>query len=452
MYDFKFKKISRKIAIIGTARAGKTVFLTSLINHLLEHNRQDFVIGERVPVQISNFRPVSVPAKVGHKFNYGACRDALVHQGEWPEKTRDTSHFICNFERSDWKFSRNELHFFDLPGERFADAAIARFSDFKEWSAYMLDYILADSHYCNLAGDYLELQKIGAKNNVSPDKILSLYRMTLANFVVNFKPMISPSTFILDQQGESPNGTTHEDFFRDAKNRICGLPVQKKRKREFAPASEALLKHNPAIHRLFASSFSAYRNQVALPLFKNLKSSRRLIILIDIPTLLNGGVAMYNDTREIIDNIFAALAPNSWLEELFKGHNIDRIAFVATKNDAVYPPDLEEGHLKNLLLQMTEKFSFSVPKVKCEWFTCSAIVSAKKAGTDEYMMRGTLLSSTDISDMKTYQVSKLPERWPNNWNPGEFLFPNVKPKVSANKSLAPEQHNLNKIFTFITED
>ena len=128
MYDFKIKKISRKIAIIGTARAGKTVFLTSLINHLLEHNRQDFVVGERVPVQISNFRLVSVPARVGHKFNYGACRDALVHQGEWPEKTRDTSHFICNFERSDWKFSRNELHFFDLPGESFADAAIAGFS------------------------------------------------------------------------------------------------------------------------------------------------------------------------------------------------------------------------------------------------------------------------------------------------------------------------------------
>ena len=43
-------KIYRKIAIAGTARAGKTVFLTSLINHLRQHRVEEFIIGKRAKI------------------------------------------------------------------------------------------------------------------------------------------------------------------------------------------------------------------------------------------------------------------------------------------------------------------------------------------------------------------------------------------------------------------
>ena len=46
--------INRKIAIVGTARAGKTVFLTSLINHLEEHHKTDFVVSEEKSVSITD--------------------------------------------------------------------------------------------------------------------------------------------------------------------------------------------------------------------------------------------------------------------------------------------------------------------------------------------------------------------------------------------------------------
>lgn len=80
--------ISRKIGIIGTARSGKTVLLTSLINHLIEHNRTDFVIGSGKPTQISSFKLRTASQARKNNFNYAAYRDALVYKGEWPEKPR----------------------------------------------------------------------------------------------------------------------------------------------------------------------------------------------------------------------------------------------------------------------------------------------------------------------------------------------------------------------------
>ena len=55
-------KISRKIAVIGTARSGKTVFLTSLINHLKEHNKMDFIINPQKNkyAEITNFKEKSI--------------------------------------------------------------------------------------------------------------------------------------------------------------------------------------------------------------------------------------------------------------------------------------------------------------------------------------------------------------------------------------------------------
>lgn len=452
------RSISRKIAIVGTARAGKTVFLTSLINHLEEHHKNDFIVGKGSGVQISDFKRMKVAKGIGGKFNYGACRDALVYGWEWPKKTKDTSHFICDFKRSDWRLMRNELHFFDLPGERFADVAIARYENFSKWSDNMLEYFTSDTLYRKIAADYLTLQEEGAGQINNADDILNAYRKALAQFVLNFKPIISPSTFMLDQDGNTPTSVSAAGFIEEAMQRTLGLPPLKDKTREFAPLSEKVRKKHPEIKDAFSHSYKQYRQKVVLPLLADLKSSKRLIILIDIPSLLNGGVAMYNDNREILENLFAVLEPDSWFWRIMQlgtdksPVKIDRIAFVATKSDLVYPIDVEEGYLMDLLRQMTEKFAYTLDDVEVEWFTCSAVASAKKADSN-HMMRGSLVGSNDESNEENiFEVSKLPNRWPNSWKPGDFQFPSVLPKVPENRGLAPEQHNLDKVFSFITRD
>ena len=70
-------------------------------------------------------------------FNYTGHRDALVNAGRWPAKTTDRSQFVCQFERSDWRFSDCLLKLYDLPGERIADAGMLG-RDFTGWSERML--------------------------------------------------------------------------------------------------------------------------------------------------------------------------------------------------------------------------------------------------------------------------------------------------------------------------
>lgn len=446
-------KISRKIAVIGTARSGKTVFLTSLINHLKEHNKMDFIINPQKNkyAEITNFKEKSIKKHLREKFNYSAYRSALVHDGIWPRKTTDTAHFICDYKRSDWKYNRNKLHFFDIPGERLADVAIAENKDFGEWSDYMINYLESEAIYRELSEDYLRMQKEDYVYPIYEEKVLLAYRKSLAGFVLAYKPMVSPSTFLLDQNGGTPVKEEREAFLIESQGRVLGL-LENGKRREFAPLSEHFRKNNTQVTKLFAKNYKAYRNKIVLPLFADLKSSKRLIILVDIPSLLNGGVGMYNDNREIIELLFSVLSPESLLWRILTSAvKIDRVAFVATKSDSVHPLDVEDGKLMRLLTQMTEKFSNNLnDDVSNEWFVCSAVVSAKVAD-GEYMMRGNPDSDNPEKE-HVYKVSTLPNGWPKDWQHRDYSFPEVLPRVPANKGIAPEHQNLDKIFAFITED
>ena len=443
--------IYRKIAIIGTARSGKTVFLTSLINHLEEHHRNDFIIGQGKGALITKFERMVRDKEFGEaeNFNYDSYRDALVYKGEWPQKTRDTSHFLCRFKRSDWNYFGNGLHFFDFPGERLADASIARYEDYIDWSDYIINCFNTDTSYRQLTDEYLNFLKKGSQERVNRDEVLDLYRSALAKIVTNCRPMVTPSTFLLDQQGKTPTSKTKEDFYIEAKDRLLGLSNDQ----QFAPLPEAVRYKSKTLTAQFSDHYKRYRDTIVKPLFDSLNSSKRLIVLIDIPSLLNGGVSMYNDNREILENLFTIIDPESWLWRMLdeKTTQIDRVAFVATKSDSVHPIDVNEKRLIGLLREMTNKFANNLEDIDVEWFTCSAVVSAKPANGD-YQMRGSLITINKSTEDQFFEVSKLPDAWPSDWNPGEYQFPTVFPKVPANKGLAPEQHGLDKIFTFIARD
>src|SRR5262245_10593142 len=106
-----------RVGLVGLYASGKTVFLTSLLNHLQDHDPDRFRLGAGLgspAVSIRKFR--SLPTDPGwERFNYDGNREALVHRHRWPEKTKDRSQFVCAFERSDWRFSDVKLKLFDLP-------------------------------------------------------------------------------------------------------------------------------------------------------------------------------------------------------------------------------------------------------------------------------------------------------------------------------------------------
>ena len=192
-----FKK-ANKIAITGIAGGGKTVFLSSLLWQLAEFDDADFhPFGQ---VKLSGWRELACKDSFGEVFPFDKYRDALARSRKWPDKTTDCYRFNCEYKRSDWKRLSQRLNFFDFPGERIADAAIAAYKDYGEWSDHILRHFESNSDYNAALAVYRQVLESGELDEA---KVLLAYRRALACLILGYKPLVSPSVFLLDTNGDS---------------------------------------------------------------------------------------------------------------------------------------------------------------------------------------------------------------------------------------------------------
>src|SRR5690606_39077421 len=138
------------IAITGLAGSGKTVFLTTLINHLKHHEQSRFHLAaapmgipgvnrgrqQKVPFAIKQFREDACDPKLG-MFNHSIYARAM-QSGCWPQKTVDVSAYNCHFS-TDHHWLNYQLEFLDWPGERVADVVMYNRS-YADWSDRLLEY------------------------------------------------------------------------------------------------------------------------------------------------------------------------------------------------------------------------------------------------------------------------------------------------------------------------
>jgi predicted YcjX-like family ATPase len=431
----------RKIAVTGIAGGGKTVFLTSLLSNLIEHDPYQFAFGQQA--RVSHFKELSVKPGYGGQFRLDAYRDSLARRRQWPAKTVDCAHYQCSFQRSDWRYRKARLHFFDLPGERIADSAIAGHEAFIDWSAHVLRQLEDRLEGQPEALEYLELQR---KPGVSVDALVQAYQRLLAAMVFAYQPLIAPSTFLLDTEGVAASAQDPETL---ARTRTSGLPGG-----AFAPMSQRLSGQYPELLETMQQRYQAYRETVALPVFEELQGCDGLVVLVDVPSLLLGGVSRYNGNRQSLTDLFEALRPGSWLAARllsllgWKTGKLKRVAFVAAKADTVLPQDVQNGRLGSLLRSMTDRAHQLLPSVQFEWFTCSACVCTRPDPTDPTALIG-LSAHADKLEEVAFRVSRLPDHWPASWQPGEFQFSRVMPQAPENLQIPPPQRGLDQVFDFL---
>jgi predicted YcjX-like family ATPase len=456
MSVFRVKTTECRVGVVGLIASGKTVLLTSLINHLHEHDPDRFPLGGR-DTQLRKFR--ALPPDAGwDSFNYAGSRDALVHNGKWPAKTRDRSQFVCQFERSDWRFSDCLLKLYDLPGERIADAAMVG-RDFTAWSERMLAVISNDAGYRACCAPYLDA--IGNADAKEGD-ILRAYRLSLANLILNFKPLVSPSTFLLDVKGTPARPDAPEKL---AESRHVGLDAAS----EFCPLP-ASFRSRPDLMSRFESRYADYVERVVSPTVAALRSCTSLVVLVDVTMLLAGGVGMYDDNKQILRDLLDVLSPGEHpvfgpitrgLSKVFLPHQwrpggITRIAFAAPKLDLVHPSDRDR--MLMLMKRMVEKDAKSRDGLKAEFFNLSSIVSTRMLPDDkgQRLLVGTPLRDADGKKIppgteQRFTVSGLPDDWPIEWRAGQYTFPEVYPRMPMRKDYPPEQVNVDRLASFVIE-
>ena len=439
----------RRIAVTGLAGSGKTVFLLSLLQHIEHFDPHRFHLKNKA--QVGAFRELP-PGPGFEPFPRTRLRARLMEQQDiaWPEKTRDIYRYRCSFTYSDldlasrlwgtirngqWLSRRVDWDILDFPGERLSDSLIAKHSDFAAWSDELLELWHSYDRLRGAMTEYLDLLA-GA---VPPTDIavLDAYKRCLARMVHNKNQMITPSTFMLDRGG---NGVfTMDDVRNGGRDRISGLPGA-----EFSPLSAAFRAANPGLASRFADYYGKYRASVVKPLFDAVNTCDTLLVLIDIPGILSGGVGRYNDTNHLIETLAGNIVPSG-----FFATNVDKVGFVASKSDMVHQRD--QDNLRELVEDMMRIARNRQPGVRrYESFVASSWVSAESVTLEDgsRALRG--IPARD-KEVRVFRVPELRPDWPADWPPEDprYSYPRLSPPPLANRYMAPEQRNLDQIFDFI---
>lgn len=439
----------RRIALTGLAGAGKTVFLLSMLQHLERFDPTRFKPANNA--EITAFR--ELPEYDGFDPFPRTLLGAKLMEAQnlsWPEKTKDIYSYRCTFNFSDlglptrlWNKLRIhrqldsntvEWDFLDFPGERLSDVHIAANESFSQWSDALLT--LWNSYDRLRDGFTPYLQLLEKTDGVGARELLTSYKQCLSRMVHNKNQLITPSTFMLDHAGTGVFGL--DDLENGGINRFVGLAGA-----EFCPLSKTIRDRQQVLYGDFARHYSLYRETVVIPLFDAINECDRLLLLIDIPGILSGGVGRYNDASHMLETLAENIMPSGWFF-----NNVDKAAIIAAKSDMIHRRD--QDNLKELAESMLRIAKNKQPKLKYEAFTASAWVSAKSIDLDD---GGRALKGIPAQDSeeRIFRIPELKAEWPEDWGPEDprYSYPLLSPPKLSNRFLAPEQRNLDRIFDFI---
>lgn len=446
-----------RIAVSGVFNSGKTVFLTSLINHLKNNsNALEFDVSSNGVDTVKYLQDVSGE----NAFPYERNRVRLGHAKRWPEKTTVPTCHRCYIKpplrwRDGWTHKSMLLELHDFPGERFADTAMYKRS-FAEWSKEMLEWCRKDPVYEEYFAGYLGLQESG---ELEEEVILKEYKRLLAELTLDCKSFISPSTFLLDLGGERARKEPVEEIVQ---HRHVGIDKDN----QFAPLSATAIANSPVLAEKFEERFKQYQSKVVHPLIDQLRQCDRLAFLVDIPAILSHGSGMLHDCCEIINYFVAAASPGSnWFSNVardgaglllpanLRPGGIRKMCFVASKMDLMSADD--EENAVALLKEMTFATVNALP-VEVRYVACSAVVSTRPQATHN----GQWLIGNPIKDKDgrgrepseeevEFQCSSVPAKWPSPFPPGRYSFPAVYPRFPEPAFQPPRQKRLDEVFKYL---
>lgn len=338
------------LGVTGLSRAGKTVFVTSLIHNLLRADPSaeesplrgfdPFDEGRLIGAVLRHDANATVP-----EFPYRKAVDAITGDTpKWPEPTRGISRI-----RADLRFRRADglgataaarlgltegvlqLEIVDYPGEWLVDLPMLG-QTFEAWSRAMMDQVERGSRTA-LARDWLSFVQQRAPEAPHDEE----WAEQAAAAYTDYLNACSNAKFRYLQPGRF----LHPADLRGASVlRFCPLPDLPGQAK---PGS---------IHAAFRDKFNDYKEKVVRAFYRrHFAGLDRQIVLVDTLTALNDGQEAFDDMSEALAAILQSFrhGKNSLLGWLM-GRRISRVLFAATKADHVIRGD--RLHLINLTRRM----------------------------------------------------------------------------------------------------
>ncbi|MCC6720447.1 MAG: YcjX family protein [Acetobacteraceae bacterium] len=433
------------LAVTGLSRAGKTVFITSLVENLLAlAGGRDTLPKFRAALEHhgdSRLRGVTLlPAGAGRlpRFDHAAHVAALAgEQAAWPARTEDVAELslaIVLDRRSAIGRSlgprRVRIDLLDYPGEWLLDLPLLDLS-FATWSHQTLAR-LRQPPRAALCADFLGW--LATQNPEAPADEGALrrghdrYRAALeaCRDQLGLR-YLQPGRFL----NPGPQAAVPFMWFFPAE--FTGRPI---------PGSNAAL---------LEARFDAYKRHMRDNFFNtHFRAFDRQVLLVDVLGALHAGRAAFEDTAAAIADLCRGLrgAPG-WFG--LRTTPIARVAVVATKADHV--PALRRDNLRHLLAALAgpaQGTATSLHVAAAVHATRDA--RARLGGRDVEVVEGVLLGEAQA---RPYFVGDVPAGMPPEsfWSGAYFALPVFRPpRIAASRGMGVPHIGLDEILVALLGD
>ena len=322
-----------RLGVTGLSRAGKTVFITSLVANLMDRGRMH-ALRAAADGSIKSAWLQPQPDDTVPRFDYERHLAALTGPDpHWPEGTRHVSQLRLSFRVQPQGLLAGlrgmqtiHLDIVDYPGEWLLDLRLME-RDFTEWSAETLERMAGrpgtDAYQAALAG----IDTKARFDEPTAQTLSETYTQHLREARDAGFSDCTPGRFLLP--GE-----------------LAGSPAL-----TFAPLP-ATLQGSP-LYREFRRRFDAYKSRVVKPFFRDhFARIERQVVLVDMLGAIHAGPQAVEDTRRAMADILTAFRPGraGWLQQLLGTRRVERILFAATKADHLN--HVQHPRLTNILTAM----------------------------------------------------------------------------------------------------
>ncbi|MEL6575565.1 MAG: YcjX family protein [Pseudomonadota bacterium] len=320
--ELLFEPVTR-LGVTGLSRAGKTVFITSLVANLMDRGRMNqmrAVAEGRISAAYLEPQPDDdVP-----RFQFETHRGALyADPPHWPASTRAISQLRLSLRThgggllSGFTGARaSHLDIVDYPGEWLLDLSLID-KGYADWSREVLA-LAEHPARAGLGAEWRALMAETAPGDALDETRAQALATAFAAYLQESREAgfsnITPGRFLLPGDLEGSPALT------------------------FAPLPPGAPGGAKSLFRAFERRYDAYRRLLVKPFFRDhFARIDRQVVLVDLLAALDAGPAALEDLRASMAAVLSAFRPgrNTWLSGLL-GKRVDRILFAATKADHIH--------------------------------------------------------------------------------------------------------------------
>jgi predicted YcjX-like family ATPase len=392
-----------RLGVTGLSRAGKTVFITSLVANLMDRGRMPGLHAAAsggIEAAFLQPQPDDTVPRFAYENHLGQM---TAPDPTWPQGTRQISELRLSLRLRPGGLLAG------LAGSRILHIDIVDYPG--EW---LLDLGLMDQSYAQWAKAALTR----AKGRPQGDAYLAAAART------------DPQSLLAEPEAETLARlyTAHLNAAREAGYADCtpgrfllpgdlaGSPVL-----TFAPLPGDDFRRG-TLGREMARRFDSYKANIVRPFFRDhFARIDRQVVLVDVLGAIHAGPAALEDLRRAMTAVLGAFRPgrNPFLARLLRGRRVERILFAATKADHLHHS--QHGQLtaitQALLRDASDRAGFAGAQ------TAAMSIAALRTTVEDMMdhrdgplpvVRGRLL---DNGKQAAFYPGRLPD------NPAHLLTP-----------------------------